>query len=163
MNREELGGAVRQVLLLRLAIYLGRLYRQVCRCHSCRLGSHENGHVQRWEPAQRQPPLHVTDPEPSRLHASFKRCRVFGNLDRSCFLLLACRIIVQSRSGFNVEDVRLQEPIGDILQHNGMNRRYKYVDDLPHRGSPICMCPQSPQSKRKWFVYAFSQPFPEKR
>jgi len=59
----------------------------------------------------RQTPI-MANLEPRQSHTSFERCRVFGCLDHSLFLRLACFIIVMPRSEFDVEDVRLQEPMG---------------------------------------------------
>lgn len=60
-------------------------------------------------------------------HASLKGCCLLGLLDHSSFLFLACLLVVKPRSEFDVEDIRFQKPMGQVLQHYGMYWRYKYT------------------------------------
>ena len=73
----------------------------------------------------------LTDLKPRQSDTGFKGCRGLGRPDHSCFLLFACFIIIKLGSKFNVEDVRLQESIGQIFQYYRMYPCYKYTGDLP--------------------------------
>ena len=67
----------------------------------------------------------LADLKSRQYHASFERCRLFGPADHSSFLFLACLVVIKLRSEFDVEDVRFQKPMGQVLQNYRMYCCYK--------------------------------------
>ena len=68
-------------------------------------------------------------------HAGFKGSRLLSFQNCSSFLFLVRFIVVVHRPELDVEDIRLQEPMRQILQHYRMYGCYKYTS-LPRKGIP---------------------------
>ena len=77
----------------------------------------------------------LTHLKPSQSHACFQGSRLLSFQNCSSFLVFVRFIVVMHRPEFDIEDIRLQEPMRQILQHYRMYGCYKYTS-LPRNGIP---------------------------